>query len=110
MTKTGHLKAMAAAADGTVYVAFKHGKIERYLPHGKLLFSKVGTLRFQPVSQNCVGRNMGKTFSCTCSNSHFMPPQSAVQLQPLMTAHVPCRTLALAWEPCARWAPMPGLA
>ena len=42
--KTGHLKAMAAGADGTVFVAFKHGKIERYLPHGKLLFSKVGAL------------------------------------------------------------------
>ncbi len=48
--KTGHLKAMAAGADGTVFVAFKHGKIERYLPHGKLLFSKVSTMPFQAVS------------------------------------------------------------
>ena len=47
--KTGHLKAMAAGADGTVFVAFKHGKIERYLPHGKLLFSKV-SMPFQAVS------------------------------------------------------------
>ena len=61
-TKTGHLKAMAAGADGTVYVAFKHGKIERYLPHGKLLFSKVGSLLVHAVSYKCAGRDMGQAF------------------------------------------------
>ena len=64
-SKTGHLKAMAAGADGTVFVAFKHGKIERYLPHGKLLFSKVGALLFQVVACKFEGRAF-----CSCRMCH----------------------------------------
>lgn len=39
-----HLRAMTAANDGTVWVAFKTGRIERFKFNGKLLWSKVNSM------------------------------------------------------------------
>lgn len=40
--KGTHLRALVAAHDGSVWVAFKAGRIERYRFNAKLLWSKVG--------------------------------------------------------------------
>ena len=46
-----HIRAMAAANDGSVWVAFKAGRIERYKFNGKLIWSKVNPLtRAAPVA------------------------------------------------------------
>ena len=40
--KGAHLRALVAAHDGSVWVAFKAGRVERYQFNAKLLWSKVG--------------------------------------------------------------------
>ena len=40
--KGAHLRALVAAHDGSVWVAFKAGRLERYRFNAKLLWSKVG--------------------------------------------------------------------
>ena len=39
--KQHHLRALVSANDGSVWVAFKAGRIERYKFNGKLLWAKV---------------------------------------------------------------------
>ena len=42
VTKGHHLRALVAAHDGCVWVAFKSGRIERYKFNARLLWCKVG--------------------------------------------------------------------
>ena len=58
--KGTHLRALVAAHDGSVWVAFKAGRIERYRFNAKLLWSKVGVRHHhtQKCSQKlCIGLN-----------------------------------------------------
>lgn len=56
--KGAHLRALVAAHDGSVWVAFKAGRVERYQFNARLLWSKVGVLTHAQeilYSKACIG-------------------------------------------------------